>query len=194
MLLIDIIAAGREQAGRSALIAAKALGIWLVVLMAAYVLFWPGLWVAPGHMLSEVYGNAFTYTFQGARLSVVGQVDPGNFGLDTLTAGLRSYLSDLTWRTTGLTWLGFLLGIVLAVADFRQKRNRNFTQVVLYGVILAAAFVLMFSVQRGPKPPHYTLTSYICMDLIAGLGYARALQLLAQRFLSLARGSIIWGV
>ena len=81
------IASGRGR-GSNALSAAKALAIWLIGLAAAYVLFWPGMWVAPGRMLADVYGNAFTYAFQGARLSVVGQVQPSSFGLGTL--GSRS--------------------------------------------------------------------------------------------------------
>ncbi|MDP2776521.1 MAG: glycosyltransferase family 39 protein, partial [Anaerolineales bacterium] len=44
--------------------------LWFVVLIVAYFVFWPGMWVAPGKMLYEVYGNAFSYAFQGARLKV----------------------------------------------------------------------------------------------------------------------------
>jgi hypothetical protein len=46
---------------------------------------------------------------------------------------------------------------------------------------LATAFVLMFSVQRGRKPPHYILTTFMLLDLTAGLGLARALALLVPR-------------
>ena len=43
--------------------------LWLGVLAAVYFVLWPGMWVAPGKMLQEVFGNAFSYAFEGARLS-----------------------------------------------------------------------------------------------------------------------------
>ena len=36
------------------------------------------MWVAPGKMLYEVYGNAFSYAFQGARLTVTEELDVGS--------------------------------------------------------------------------------------------------------------------
>jgi 4-amino-4-deoxy-L-arabinose transferase-like glycosyltransferase len=174
--------------------AAKTLGVWLLVLAASYVLFWPGMWVAPGTMLYEVYGNALAYAFQGSRLSVLPGLDASGFGLDTLLSGLRFYLSDLAWRTTPVTGLGLLFGVALAVA-FQAKRTQfNYRLVFLCCSLLAAAFVLMFSIQRGPKPPHYILTAYICLDLIAGLGFSKALDGLARRVPRLAAPGIPWAI
>lgn len=193
MILVNVLRARRVKSGWHALAAAKALGVWLVALAAAYVLFWPGMWVAPGSMLANVYGNAFTYAFQGARLSVVGHVEAGSFGLGALAAGLRFYLADLVWRTTPLTWLGLLLGTAFAVADLRKRSNVNLNLTLLYSALLGMSFVLLFSVQQGPKPPHYILTSYITFDLIAGLGLARALDVLTGGLPPATRGWGQWG-
>jgi hypothetical protein len=193
MLAVSCAGVQRGLRGRRVMDAAKTLGIWAAALSAAYVLFWPGMWVAPGEMLSNVYGNAFTYAFQGARLSVVGHVDAGRFGFDTLVGGLQFYVNDLIWRTTPITWIGWVLGIGIAAADVKRRSNRNFDLVVLYSMLLAIGYVLMFSVQHGPKPPHYTLTSYVAMDLIAGLGYARGWDVLARRFPGMAGSWATWG-
>lgn len=193
MFLISVLGTQRVKLGWNALAAAKSLGVWLVALAAAYVLFWPGMWVAPGRMLTDVYGNAFTYAFQGARLSVVGHVEPGSFGLGTLAAGLQFYLSDMVWRTTPLTWLGLLLGASIALADLRRRTNSTFKLALLYAALLSMSFVLLFSAQRGPKPPHYIVTSYIMFDLIAGLGLARALDVLTVHLPKVAQNWGNWG-
>jgi hypothetical protein len=152
------------------------------------------MWVAPGTMLSEVYGNALAYTFQGSRLSVLPGLDAGGFGFDTLLPGLRFYLSDVAWRTTPVTWFGLLLGIGLAIAHWAKHTEPTYRLVAFYLLLLAAAFVLMFSIQRGPKPPHYILTAYICLDLIAGLGVSRALDSVGQRVPRMAAPWIRWGL
>ena len=194
MLVISVLAGSHEGWKRRALEAASTLVIWLVALAAAYVLFWPGMWVAPGQMLSDVYGNAFTYAFQGARLSVTGSVNPSDLGLASIIPGLRFYLGDLAWRTTPVTWLGFLTAVVIVVLDLRQRRNLNFKLATLYAAVLAISFVLLFSLQAGPKPPHYIVTTYVGIDLLAGLGLARGLDLLGQRFSALQTGWPAWGI
>ncbi len=194
MLAINVLAGSRQAWKRGALDAGRTLGIWLAALAAAYVLFWPGMWVAPGQMLSDVYGNAFTYAFQGARLSVSGSVNPSDLGLATLVPGLQFYLNDLVWRTTPVTWLGFLVAIVVVAADLRQRGHLNFKLVALYAAVLAISFVLLFSLQAGPKPPHYIVTTYVCIDLLAGLGLARGLHLLGQRVSTLRKGWLAWGI
>jgi 4-amino-4-deoxy-L-arabinose transferase-like glycosyltransferase len=189
-LLVLVAAAPRADRGRRAKESALTLGFWLLGVAAFYVIFWPGMWVAPGKMLYEVYGNALAYTFQGSRLSVLPALDAAGFGFDTLASGLRFYVSDLIWRTTPITWLGAILGIAFAVHYQRGHTQLMYRLLVCYSALLAAAFVLMFSIQRGPKPPHYILTSYICVDLIAGLGFVAALDLLARGFPHLASGAI----
>ncbi len=193
MLVVRALTEPRQGWKRGILEAAGTLGLWLVGLAAVYVLFWPGMWVAPLQMLSDVYGNAFTYAFQGSRLSVTGSVNPGDLGLGALIPGLQFYLSDMAWRTTPVTWLGLLVAIVMLVLDLRRRTNPGFKLTSLYAALLGAAFVLLFSLQRGPKPPHYIVTAYVCIDLLAGLGLSRALELLSQRFAALRTQWFGWG-
>jgi hypothetical protein len=192
LLLIAAFGSQRQKLRASLFAAARTFGIWLLMMAAAYVLFWPGMWVAPGRMLSEVYGNALSYTFQGARMSVLPGLGLEPPDLGGLAAGLQFYLSDLIWRTTPVTWLGFVLGVGLAVFYQRRRQFLNLRLVVLYGLLMASAFVLLFGFQRGPKPPHYIVTSYVCIDLIAGIGIARAWDYLAERRPRLALAGIRW--
>ncbi|HTP01960.1 MAG TPA: glycosyltransferase family 39 protein [Anaerolineales bacterium] len=181
VILVAALQSRDRGLGRSLLDALRTLAVWLVIMAAAYVLFWPGMWVAPGKMLYEVYGNALTYMFQGARLSVTSNVEGGSLRAASLLNGLRIYWADLLWRLTPLSWIGYLLGIVFSLPRFKQPEQRSIAHLVIYAAILGLLPVLMFSAQRGPKPPHYALTTFVAIDLVAGLGWSRLVDLLARR-------------
>ena len=73
----------KERGFKSALVDhLKIFGIWFATLVLVYFILWPGMWVAPGKMLYEVYGNAFSYAFQGARLQVTQELQPSQFSID----------------------------------------------------------------------------------------------------------------
>ncbi|HEY5902266.1 MAG TPA: glycosyltransferase family 39 protein, partial [Anaerolineales bacterium] len=93
MLLLDLAGSRKTKPFRSGILdLAKTLAIWLGSAALVYVLVWPGMWVAPGRMLYQVYGNAFSYAFQGARLDVTQQLQPESFSLDTGLGGVPMYL------------------------------------------------------------------------------------------------------
>ena len=162
--------------------ALKSLGLWLLVLAATYVIVWPGMWVAPLTMLQDVYGNAVSYALQGARTSAAPGLEAQGFALPSLLGGIGIYLNDLVWRTTPLTAAGVLSAVALALRHSRDTQDSGFRSLVLYALLLAAGFVLLFGIQRSPKPPHYILTSYVALDVIAGLGLVRGWELLLRRF------------
>ncbi|MBK7317528.1 hypothetical protein, partial [Candidatus Villigracilis affinis] len=84
----------------------KIYGLWILAFFIVYFIAWPGMWVAPGKMLYEVYGNAFSYAFQGARLSVTQELEPSNFSLASAGLGVFDFLTSIAWRTTPVTWIG----------------------------------------------------------------------------------------
>jgi hypothetical protein len=181
MILFDAVTPRSGKPGRPLLDAARTLGVWLAVMVATYVVFWPGMWVTPGRLLYEVYGNVLSYAFVGTTLEVLPGLDASTFRVGGFQAGLSAYLAELAWRTPPVTWLGVVAALILLVAGIRATAFRIHRRTVIYSMALAAAFVLMFSVQRGRKPPHYILTTFMLLDLIAGLGFARALALLVPR-------------
>lgn len=165
--------------------ALKTLGLWIVLLAATYVLVWPGMWVDPLGMLRDVYGNAISYALQGARTSAMPGLEVRDLDLASIMGGIGIYLNDLVWRTTPLTALGVVVCVALILARTRNANDAVFRWLVLYALLLAAAFVLLFGIQRSPKPPHYILTSYVALDVIAGLALVRGWDWLAGRYAKL---------
>jgi hypothetical protein len=155
--------------------------LWLILLVIAYFVFWPGMWVAPQKMIYEVYGNAFSYAFQGARLTVTGELDTSRFSLDLNIAGILSLVEMFLRRTTTLTWLGILFGFVL---PFTRDRKWLGVHLQLFALlwITAAAFIFMFGIAQGRNSPHYILCSYLALNLLAGLGWFYFIKVLASRF------------
>jgi hypothetical protein len=160
---------------------AKIFFLWFVVLTVSYFIFWPGMWVAPGKMLYQVYGNAFSYAFQGARLTVTEELEVSQFNLNTNLAGIWELVKILLSRTTPLTWLGVLFGFALPFPPRREliRPNRQ-----LFALLLttALAFILLIGIAQGRNSPHYILSSYLALNLLAGLGWFRLLEWLGDRF------------
>ena len=190
-LVIHAFGIREKNLWRKTLDTVKALGIWLFMLAAAYVLCWPGMWVAPGKMLYEVYGNAFSYAFVGARMSVLPSLNSSMINFGDLKAGFTHNWNDLIWHTTPITWVGILLGIWQAVIYTKNKTDSNYRLLTLYSAILAVSFLVMFSALKYYNPPHYILTSYVALDLIAGLGWSYTIISSANRWPQLInRGSV----
>jgi len=170
-----------EHNGRTVLAgAARTYFAWLGLTLAFYILIWPGMWVAPGRMLYEVYGNAFSYAFQGARLSVAADLEPSSIGLDSAGQGIAGFLSSVAWRTTPLTWIGLALALVVLF-----NRNRDLISPLagwLTGFLFleAAASIAMFGLIGGRNSPHYVLAAHVSLEVAAAIGWAYALRRLAQ--------------
>ncbi len=181
MLLVQVIQERQLGWGKAILNGVKLFAIWLAFLVAAYFVFWPGMWVAPGKMLYQVYGNAFSYAFQGARLTITEELQPDTFSLNTNVADVWEVAKILLYRTTLITWLGVLLGFALPFTRNRElvPQNKLFLTLLLTN---ALAFILLIGVAQGRNSPHYILTSYLSLNLLAGLGWYYFLQMLAERF------------
>jgi 4-amino-4-deoxy-L-arabinose transferase-like glycosyltransferase len=142
-------------------------GAWLAMVALVYFVFWPGMWVAPGEMLTQVYGNAFSYAFEGSRLSVTGGVPlaPPQLGLGDVAI----YVQSMLWRTTPVIWIGTPL--VVAALLRRDWEGR----IVLLSVFLVGSlFVILFGVVSGRNSAHYVLTSYVSLDIIVATGIVEA--------------------
>lgn len=173
----------RPAAGTRAAIlgALKSFGVWAAVLVVVYVVLWPGMWVAPGRMLYEVYGNAFSYAFQGARLIALEEAPRAAPGLDTDVGSLGQIVSSIVWRTTPLTWLGLLLGLLLTFTRDRGLVPPSTRLVGILMLVLAAAYIALFSLAKGRNSPHYTMSSYVAIDVFAGIGWYLAAGWLMRR-------------
>jgi 4-amino-4-deoxy-L-arabinose transferase-like glycosyltransferase len=147
--------------------ATKTFGIWLASAALIYFILWPGMWVAPGKMLSEVYGNAFSYAFQGGRLDVTEELEPANFSLDNRSDGVLLYLKYWLSGTTFITWLGMIFASFLL---FSKSKIENIKSLIVYLLILGTLFILMFGLVQGRNHAHYIMNSFVAFDIIAGIG------------------------
>lgn len=181
LLLVQLIEERGQGWGKALLTALKTFAIWFAVLAVTYFVFWPGMWVAPGKMLYQVYGNAFSYAFQGARLTVTENLNVSEFSLDTNPTGVWDIAKVSLYRTTPFTWLGFLLGIALPFTRDRERVRQNRVFFTLLAVN-ALAFVLLIGLAQGRNSPHYIASSYVSVNLLAALGWMSAVGWLAERY------------
>ncbi len=183
MLAVSVFEKMKERGFKSALLDhVKIFGLWFVELAIVYIVLWPGMWVAPGKMLYEVYGNAFSYAFQGARLQVTQELEPSKFSLAAARGTILGFLNSMIWRATPITWAGTIL-----VLPFLFMRGGNtspsvFKKLVLYLLVTAVMFILLFSIAQGRNSPHYIMTSYVSIDAIAALGWCALLEWLAMKW------------
>jgi len=180
LFLVQLVEERGQGWGRAVVNAFKTFGIWFAALALTYFVFWPGMWVAPGKMLYQVYGNAFSYAFQGARLTVTEDLNVSEFSLDTTSTGVWDIAKVLLYRTTPFTWLGFLLGIALPFTQNRERARQNRVLFTLLAVN-ALAFILLIGLAQGRNSPHYIASSYVSVNLLAALGWMSALSWLAER-------------
>lgn len=189
LLLIKIYQERESGWAKNILNQIKTFAIWFVCLSATYFIFWPGMWVAPSKMLYEVFGNAFSFAFQGARLKVTEELDVTQFSLNTRLADIWDIARILLYKTTPVTWLGFILGFIFPLnkkINSRLTSGFNLIRVnqlfISVWLITGLAFIVLFGISQGRNSPHYILTSYLSFNLIAGLGWFYSLPWLASRF------------
>ncbi|HNE03508.1 MAG TPA: glycosyltransferase family 39 protein [Anaerolineales bacterium] len=161
-------------------------GIWFGVAALVYFVFWPGMWVDPARMLREVYGNAFSYAFQGARLDVTEELDPAEFSLVTRGEGVFMYLRYWASGTTFLTWLGILLSAFFLFSKEKERMPAVVKSLIGYLALLGVSFILMFGIAQGRNHAHYIMNTFVAFDVIAGIGWGSALLWVGARWKGLA--------
>ncbi len=177
LLLGEVLVRHRLRERRMLLTLVGEAAVWLGVLALVYFALWPGMWVAPGSMLYQVFGNALSYAFEGSRLSVTGGVQPPAAPVDL--GGISDYFQSMLWRTTPVTWLGLILCIP---ASIRASLTRRLVLASAFGT--GALFVILFGVVSGRNSAHYVMTAYVAADLLAGAGFVWAADWLSRRFSS----------
>jgi hypothetical protein len=185
----------KERGFKSALLDhLKVFGIWFALVVLMYFIIWPGMWVAPGRMLYEVYGNAFSYALQGSRLQVTQELQPATFSLDSAQSTIEAFTDSLIWRSTPISWLGFLLAWLFF---FVRGNNRFFTvsrKLALYFFLTAVMFILLFSFAKGRNSAHYIMASFVSMDMIAGLGWVSLVAWLESKWRTSCPGFLRWSM
>jgi hypothetical protein len=154
--------------------AAKTFCIWLAFAALIYFILWPGMWVNPARMLGEVYGNAFSYALQGGRLDVTEDLDPKTFSLENRLDGVWLYVRYWFSGTTFLTWSGIVLAVFLLFLRNKEEHIKIPKPLVVYLFILSGLFILMFGLAQGRNHAHYVMSSFVALDVVAGIGWGTA--------------------
>jgi hypothetical protein len=187
MLLVGLFKSNGQTFSAKFWDAVKAFVIWFGTAALVYFILWPGMWVAPGKMLAEVYGNAFSYAFQGARIEVTEQLQPSSFNLVTKLDGIALYLRSWASSTTPITWLGLIFAIMALFSKDRERLSAPIKSTLVYLALLGGLFIAMFGIAQGRNGPHYILSSYVCFDVMAGIGWAFVWMRLQNRLAGLNR-------
>ncbi|MCK6583638.1 MAG: glycosyltransferase family 39 protein [Anaerolineales bacterium] len=167
------------------LTALKTFGIWFGAAALVYFILWPGMWVDPARMLHEVYGNAFSYAFQGARLDVTEELDPASFSVVTRWDGILLYLRYYFSGTTFITWLGLIFALVLLFAKGKERLSDQVRSMIGYLALLGVLFILMFGIAQGRNHAHYIMNAFVGFDVIAGIGWGSVIAWMTSRWKSL---------
>lgn len=76
------------------------------------------------------------------------------------------------------------------MALFSKDRERLSTPIkstLVYLALLGGLFIAMFGIAQGRNGPHYILSSYVCFDVMAGIGWAFVWMRLQNRLAGLNR-------
>ena len=168
--------------------------IWLGTAALVYFILWPGMWVAPGKMLGGVYGNAFSYAFQGARLDVTEELNPASFSLVSRFDGMYRYLINWASSTTPLTWIGLAFALFLSFSNFKKQLPVAIKSMLAYLALLGILFILMFGIAQGRNSAHYIMNSFVVSDVIAGIGWGYMLLWAQTRWKGLSQAYVAVGV
>ena len=190
MLFVKLFQRSEQSTGAKVINAARTFVIWLGSAALIYFILWPGMWVAPGKMLANVYGNAFSYAFQGARLDVTEELQPASFSLVSGFGGVRQYLQYWASSTTFVTWLGLAFSVFAIFSRDRERLKAPVKSTLIYLAVLGALFIIMFSVARGRNAAHYIMSTYICFDVMAGIGWWYVWNWLQNRWITLNRAYV----
>ena len=150
-------------------------GIWFGAAALVYFILWPGMWVDPARMLKEVYGNAFSYAFQGARLDVTEELNPASFSVVNRWDGILLYLRYYVSGTTFVTWLGLIFAGVFMFIKGKGRLAEQVCSMVGYLALLGVLFILMFGIAQGRNHAHYIMNAFVAFDVIAGIGWGSAI-------------------
>jgi len=146
--------------------------VWLFVFLITFVAIWPGMWVNPGKMLYEMYGNAFSYAFKGHNLEAQDTTDASADTVEPIQlARFKKRALDIPWRTTPVTWLG--LGFFVTLMMLRKIKvppNSRKIMFTLFGFGLL--FYLMMSFANGRLAAHYIMVTFASWSLTAGIALA----------------------
>src|SRR5688572_12597326 len=187
MLLVDLFQKNKKTISTKIMNAIKTFGIWILSAGVIYFILWPGMWVNPSRMLGEVYGNAFSYAFQGARLDVTEELEPTEFSLENRFDGLTLYLNYWLSGTTFVTWFGLIFAAIATFSKDKERISVFVKWTIAWLFLLGSLFIAIFGLAQGRNHAHYIMSSFVAFDVIAGIGWGYILMFAQSKWQILNR-------
>lgn len=132
---------------------------WLGVLVAAFVLFWPVMWVNPITAIQTMYRG----------ISVIGvEREHEQFYFDQFTTdpGFSYYFVVLAFRVSILLFVG----LVGALFTFKKLKNEKLQNFVLFLVIFTGFYLIQLTLP-SKKLDRYVIPTILSLALISAIFY-----------------------
>ena len=162
--------------------AARDVALWGGLAVAAFVLAWPAMWVAPIQTLGGVLGLSLEYA------TAPGDATASFFGgALTNDPGAAFYPVALLYRATPLVLVGVALGVFDAITGFVRARRRSTVggsrHTLTWGLLAYAAVHLVLLTLSAKKFDRYMLPALIALDVMAAVGWLGVLDVMMWRVL-----------
>jgi len=157
---------------------------WSGILNFVHMALWPARWVEPLGTLKSLFFDTLGYsTLQPLPVGVQGAPHfPWVNAND-----LAWELSMLVWKTTPVIWIGVILAFVLCLSNVKNLKNNKFLYLIfLLSGLVALGFLFVYGSGIMPESSvrnHYLLSVYLCLDMIAAIGWFLAVVWLDARLL-----------
>ena len=154
--------------------------LWFVFALLVIFVLWPVMWVEPGEALKKLFEFTATASAEvNSPMFFNGEIIPeGEFGLEYL------YFYPLTflWRTTPVVLVGFICGLAAFWLNKGAPKRENPLRFHLLAYLSAAVLFIGLFTLSAKKFDRYILPAMLYLDVVAALGYAALLSVLARRF------------
>jgi hypothetical protein len=157
---------------------------WSSILNFVHMVLWPARWVEPLGTLKSLFFD--TLGLSTLPLLPVGAQEAPHFPWVNAKDILWE-LSMLVWKTTPVIWIGVILAFVLSVYHIKNWKNSKFLYLIfLLSGLVSLGFLFVYGsgiLSKTSVRIHYLLAVYLCLDVIAAIGWFLAFVWLDARLL-----------
>jgi hypothetical protein len=157
---------------------------WSGILNFVHMALWPARWVEPLGTLKSLFLD--TLRLSTLQPFPVGAQEASHFPWVNVKY-ISWELSMLVWKTTPVIWIGVILAFVLSSYHIKNWKNNKFLYLIfLLSGLVALGFFFVYGaglLKESSVRIHYLLSVYLCLDVIAAIGWFLAVVWLDARLL-----------
>jgi 4-amino-4-deoxy-L-arabinose transferase-like glycosyltransferase len=157
---------------------------WSSIFNFVHMALWPARWVEPLGTLKLLLFD--TLGLSTLQLLPVGVQEAPHFPWVN-AKDLSWELSMLIWKTTPVIWIGVILAFVLFLSHIKNRKNNKYLNLIfLLSGLVALGFLFVYGsgiLSKTSVRIHYLLSVFLCLDVIAAIGWFLAAVWLDARLL-----------